>query len=87
MTSHPFLEFQEEKGEQSDFPGPQVSRLAARIRAGPPSHLRTSRGIQDLSMDFFLELVLDRPQYYDYFAFVSDGSYDDPVRFSERVFD
>ncbi len=33
MTSHPFLEFQEEKGEQSDFPGPQVSRLAARIRA------------------------------------------------------
>jgi len=38
-------------------------------------------------MDFFLELVLDRPQYYDYFAFVSDGSYDDPVRFSERVFD
>jgi len=38
-------------------------------------------------MDFFLELVLDRPQYYGYFAFVSDGSYYDPVRFSEHVFD
>jgi len=29
-------EFQEEKGEQSDFPCFQNSRLAARIRAGPP---------------------------------------------------
>ncbi len=42
MTSHPFLEFQKENGEQSDFPGPQVSRLAARIRAGPPNKFSES---------------------------------------------
>ena len=42
MTSHPFLEFQKENGEQSDFPGPQVSRLAARIRAGPPKKFSKS---------------------------------------------